>query len=71
MKIEYLLPCSCGEKLVVDRSQAGLSKRCTCGRDVTVPTLRGLEQLERAAPAEETIARIRQAGSGPCFCRSV
>lgn len=55
MKIEYLLPCSCGEKLVVDRSQAGLSKSCSCGKEVVVPTLRGLEQLERAAPAEEHV----------------
>lgn len=51
MTIEYLLPCTCGEKLAVDRSQAGLSVRCRCGAELAVPTLRGLAALERA-PAE-------------------
>ncbi|HEY4312759.1 MAG TPA: hypothetical protein VGN12_25135 [Pirellulales bacterium] len=53
MKTEYLLPCQCGQKLAVDRSQAGLSIRCEhCGAEVAIPTLRGLEKLERATPEE-------------------
>jgi len=49
MKTAYLLPCQCGEKLQVDSSQAGLSVRCQCGADVAIPTLRGLDKLERSA----------------------
>jgi hypothetical protein len=53
MKTEYLLPCQCGQKLTVDRSQAGLAVRCEhCGAEVAIPTLRGLDKLERAAPEE-------------------
>ncbi len=57
IKTEYLLPCPCGQKLVVDRSQAGLSVRCDdCGADVAIPTLRGLDRLERAEPGETVVA---------------
>jgi hypothetical protein len=50
-KTEYLLPCSCGHKLSIDRSQAGLSISCPqCGAEVTVPTLRGFNLLEQAVP---------------------
>lgn len=51
-KTEYLLPCSCGHKLRIDRSQAGLSLSCPqCGAEVAVPTLRGLDRLEQVVPA--------------------
>ncbi len=51
IKTEYLLPCTCGHKLAVDRSQAGLSAPCPqCGAELTIPTLRGLDRLERAEP---------------------
>ncbi|HEY1601064.1 MAG TPA: hypothetical protein VGG64_15785 [Pirellulales bacterium] len=53
MKTEYLLPCACGETIVVDRSQAGLTARCRCGADIAIPTLRGLEQLQRYTPTDE------------------
>jgi hypothetical protein len=46
---EYLLPCSCGQKLAVSARQAGESVRCSCGATLEVPTLRGLDTLERAA----------------------
>jgi hypothetical protein len=46
MKTLYALPCSCGKSIDVERSQAGLSVRCACGREVEVPTIRGLAQLE-------------------------
>lgn len=51
MTTAYLIPCTCGEKLRIDASQAGLDVRCTCGRDVKAPTLRGLSQLERVEVA--------------------
>jgi hypothetical protein len=45
--IEYLLPCeACGKKTAVSSAQAGDVMRCTCGAELTVPTLRQLKQLE-------------------------
>lgn len=49
MTAYYLLPCSCGKKIEVDAGQSGLNIRCSCGAELTVPTLRGLSQLERAS----------------------
>jgi hypothetical protein len=46
---EYLLPCSCGQRLRVSTSQAGQTLRCACGAELEVPTLRHLRELERAA----------------------
>jgi hypothetical protein len=46
---EYLLPCSCGQKLTVSARQAGQSVTCSCGARLEVPTLRGLGGLEQAA----------------------
>lgn len=43
---DYLLPCSCGERLRVSTRQAGEAVRCTCGTQLEVPTLRHLNQLE-------------------------
>ncbi len=43
----YLLPCTCGEKILVDKSQAGLPVPCRCGKELTIPTLRGFAQLEQ------------------------
>lgn len=47
MAIRYYLPCSCGEKHVVDAAHAGLPQTCRCGAVLETPTLRGLQQLER------------------------
>ena len=44
---QYLLPCECGQKLPVNSTQAGERVRCTCGRELDVPTLRSLQALER------------------------
>lgn len=49
MTAYYLLPCTCGKKIEVDASQSGLNVRCECGAESTVPTLRGLKELERAS----------------------
>ncbi|HEV7222665.1 MAG TPA: hypothetical protein VGN42_08190 [Pirellulales bacterium] len=48
MTTHYLLPCTCGKKNEVDSGQAGLNIRCSCGAELAVPTMRGLDQLERA-----------------------
>jgi fatty acid desaturase len=53
---EYLLPCSCGEQSVVSTAQAGETIRCTCGAELHVPTMRGLQELE---PLERGTATAR------------
>ncbi len=45
---EYLLPCSCGQKVPVSARHAGQTVHCTCGAELDVPTLRGLRELENA-----------------------
>src|SRR5687767_1286650 len=52
MSAQYLLPCSCGQKIRVEAAQAGGEVACACGRKQSVPTLRGLRQLEMAASNE-------------------
>src|SRR5438067_13539894 len=46
----YLLPCSCGQKARVAAAQAGAQVTCVCGKSLSVPTLRGIRQLEIAPP---------------------
>ena len=48
MGIRYLVPCTCGETLEVEPSQAGLSVTCACGASTEMPTLMGLRQYPRA-----------------------
>jgi len=43
----FLLPCECGQKLQVTAAQAGEDLPCSCVRTVAVPTLRGMQSLER------------------------
>jgi hypothetical protein len=50
MSAQYLLPCSCGEKLRVVAAQAGEQVACSCGKSSSVPTLRELRKLEPAPP---------------------
>lgn len=49
--MEYLLTCQCGKQHVVSKAQAGESISCSCGKQLEVPTLRGLNQLPVHAPA--------------------
>ncbi|HVX63091.1 MAG TPA: hypothetical protein VHC19_20890 [Pirellulales bacterium] len=61
----YYLPCSCGKKIEVDAGQSGLNVHCQCGADLTVPTMRGLKQLEPVeAPSEAVAAETQQANWG-------
>lgn len=47
----YLLDCPCGKTLTVDSSLAGGKIKCdACGKDVDVPSFRGLKELPLAAP---------------------
>lgn len=66
----YLLPCPCGQKNPVFRSQAGENLVCkSCGAVLPVPTLRGLQALETIEQEEkfEEIRRDRKRSqwSGP------
>lgn len=49
MTTKYLLPCECGNQVTVDATQAGLTVECTCGKELQVPTMRGLANCERAS----------------------
>jgi hypothetical protein len=49
MSMQYLVPCVCGERLSVTRSQAGQELICSCGKTVQVPKLREMASLEVAA----------------------
>ncbi len=43
----YVLPCPCGSKIRVQKSQAGSRVECpTCRLQLEIPTIRGLSQLE-------------------------
>jgi hypothetical protein len=62
MSAQYLLPCSCGQKVRVEPAQAGGQVACACGASLHVPTLRGLRQLEVAPPDKSTRNAGRQWG---------
>jgi hypothetical protein len=54
---DYLLPCTCGKKLGVTKSQAGQTVRCECGKTLEVPTLRGMSELERVGTPSRAPSR--------------
>ena len=48
---QFLLPCACGAKIPVNRSQAGMSLPCPqCGETMEVPTIRKLAEFASVAP---------------------
>ncbi len=53
VKAGYLLPCSCGAKIVVEPRQAGQTVHCACGKSLTVPTMLEMAKLERAEAVED------------------
>ena len=63
MTTQYLLPCSCGAKLTVQRSQAGENVTCGCGATVEVPTMRGLRQFEQVEIADAKAGWTRMQGA--------
>ncbi len=51
---QFLLPCDCGAKIPVNRSQAGMSLPCPhCGKSIDVPTIRKLAAFANAAPVQK------------------
>lgn len=53
--MDRVLTCSCGEKIVVSRAQAGQNVACPkCAATNKVPTLRGLNDLPAAESATTT-----------------
>lgn len=57
MSAQYLLPCTCGQKIRVSLSQAGGQAACACGKSLAIPTLRGIRQLD-IAPATATAGAL-------------
>lgn len=55
--MKYLLPCSCGQTVDVEPSQAGQTVTCRCGKNLLVPTLMQILQLEEA-PQRPAVERI-------------
>ena len=64
MKTSYWLPCACGQRLSVETTQAGTTVHCTCGTELTVPTLHEMSHLELAATAEAARSRRAKPGWG-------
>ncbi len=62
MRTRYLLPCSCGQEIPVESSQAGQEIRCACGALVEVPTLRDLSRLERTPPEPAAVRATSEPG---------
>ena len=58
----FLLPCACGQKVRVGKAQAGQAVRCACGKSLSVPTLRGMRELE-TAPQDGNLAKPRKAAA--------
>lgn len=52
MADKVLYPCECGRKIPVEPSQAGRTIRCECGKEIELPSLRGIRELE-PAPVEK------------------
>jgi len=51
---QFLLPCVCGAKIPVNRSQAGMTLPCLeCGKTVEVPTIRKLAQFVSIVPTKK------------------
>lgn len=50
MAAKYLLPCPCGQQIVVQPRQAGETITCSCGASLQVPTLLDMTGLDLAPP---------------------
>ncbi|MGL6195868.1 MAG: hypothetical protein ACRC2T_13715 [Thermoguttaceae bacterium] len=45
MAQKYLLPCTCGESVPIETTQAGQTVTCSCGLQLQVPTLLKIKKL--------------------------
>lgn len=52
--MEYEIKCQCGEPMRVQEGAAGATFRCSCGRNVLVPSLDKLRQLAGLLPLMPT-----------------
>ncbi len=48
MSQKYLLPCRCGQSVVIEPRQAGETVVCCCGTSLPIPTMLGITALEPA-----------------------
>ena len=63
---QFLLPCACGAKIPVNRSQAGMSLPCLeCGKTVEVPTIRKLAEFATSVPAKKEAINRSSKWLGP------
>ena len=60
MKVRYILPCSCGEKHLVETAQAGERIRCRCGKELQAPTLLAMKRLPQAEQGDDRDSRPRK-----------
>jgi hypothetical protein len=54
VSVKYLLPCRCGQNVVVEPRQAGQTVVCACGQSLPVPTMLEVTALEPAPVEPET-----------------
>jgi hypothetical protein len=58
MAESYLLPCKCGNLMVIEVGQAGQTTACdACGKSIDVPTMRAIRQLQPAYTQEATATK--------------
>jgi hypothetical protein len=62
---KYLLPCSCGRRIIVEPRQAGETIACPCGASVQAPTLLRMTSLEPAPVVSELVAQSSGSAWGP------
>ncbi len=55
--MNYLLPCTCGQKIPIEPRRAGETVQCPCGLTQQAPTLREIRQLPRAVDESPPAAR--------------
>ena len=68
MADKFLLPCpECDETTAVSASQAGSTLQCVCSKQLEVPTIRQLQQLELAQETQEAEKSEWTAQSGATF----
>jgi hypothetical protein len=65
VRAKYLLPCTCGQEIPVEATQAGQQVRCQCGLELEVPTLLKLTRLKPAGPPAPATPRRARSAWGP------
>lgn len=48
--MEFQVPCQCGHRMIVTEGSAGAVLRCSCGRTVSIPSLKDLRLQVGLAP---------------------